>query len=70
MHVVGVWVNYSDWEKQIVTFELVQEGIEEIIQAEKIYSEKTGRQVHRHGKNHGMVQDPNIKLMGRGRKPE
>lgn len=25
------WVNYSDWEKQIVTFELVQEGIEGII---------------------------------------
>lgn len=26
-----VWVNYSDWEKKIVTFELVQERIEGII---------------------------------------
>lgn len=67
MHVVEVWVNYSDWEKQIVTFELVQEGIEGTIQAEKIYSKKTGWQVNRHGKNHGMVHDPNIKLTERGK---
>lgn len=42
MHLVGVWVNYSDWEKQIVTFELVHEGIEKITQADKVHSKKTG----------------------------
>lgn len=70
MHVVGVWVNYPDWEKQMVIFELVHEAIEQIIQAEKIYSKKTGWQVHRHRKNYDMFHDSYIKLKGRGGRQE
>lgn len=67
MHLVGVWVNNSDWEKQMVTFELVHEGIEKITQADKVHSKKTGWQIYRHEprKSHGICHDSNAKLKGR-----
>lgn len=72
MHVVKLWGNFPDWEKQMVTFELVHERIEGVVQAEKVHSKKTRWQLYRHRQeeNHDMFPDSNIKVKGRGGKLE
>lgn len=69
MHEAGIWVNYSDRDKQMATFEVVHEGTEEIIQSKKVQFKKT-REEAQAWENYGMFHDSNTNPRGQGRKLE